>query len=137
MLARTLELPESSSLQVDLTTSREKRRTHRGGTARNLVLPTAIAKSSQQLQEMCMCAANLETYEVCVPHPDSILYTYLPHQQTVHPPEAELHIFNAFILEVLGKTCVYPGCKITQSAHLPVDPRLGIYVVILNAIQQL
>ena len=75
-----------------------------------------------------------QTYKVCIPHPDRVLYADLSHKQTIHPTEAELHIFDAFILKVLGKTCVYPGCQITELAHLPVYARLGIYVVVLNAV---
>ena len=54
-----------------------------------------------------------ETYKVCIPHPNCVLDANLSHKQTIHPPEAELHVFNAFVLKVLGKTCVYSGCQIS------------------------
>jgi len=40
------------------------------------------------------------TYEIGIPHPDCTLHTDLTHQQTVHPPERELHELDTLILEV-------------------------------------
>jgi hypothetical protein len=39
-------------------------------------------------------------YQVCVPHPNRIPYTYLSHQQTVHPSEGKLYKLHVLPFEV-------------------------------------
>ena len=49
---------------------------------------------------MCCLLGDANAYEVGIPHPNGILHTYLPHQQTIHPSERELHELDVLGLQV-------------------------------------
>lgn len=77
------------------------------------------------------------SHHVSVPHPDGVLDAYLPHEETVHPPEAELYELDVFFLHVLDKALVYPRGKVSQRSNLALNSWLSNDVVILDAIEQL
>lgn len=79
----------------------------------------------------------MELYHVCIPHANRILDAHFPHEQTIHPPEAELHKFHALLFQMLGKSGIYAYSQIAQGSDLSMDSWLGIYVVVLDAVKQL
>ena len=42
-------------------------------------------------------------YQIGIPHPDGTLDTDLSHQETIHPPKSELHIFDALFIHMCGQ----------------------------------
>ena len=42
-------------------------------------------------------------YQIGIPHPDGTLDTDLSHQETIHPPKGELHIFDALFIHMCGQ----------------------------------
>ena len=45
------------------------------------------------------------THEVRVPHPDRVLDANLAHEETVHPPEGELHELYVLRIQVCCQWC--------------------------------
>ena len=75
--------------------------------------------------------------EISIPHPNRILNRDLPHQQTIHPPEAKLHEFHTLSFQMFRQPDINPGREVAQSVDLTHDTRLSKDVIILNAVQQL
>lgn len=46
---------------------------------------------------------NAIAYHVRIPHANRVLDAHFPHEQAIHPSEAELHELYTFLFEVFGK----------------------------------
>lgn len=76
------------------------------------------------------------TYQICIPHPYRTFYTYLSHQQAIHPSERKLHKLDSLLLKMRGQWRVN---TLNQFRH-PLDETLntGLLgdVIILDAVQE-
>lgn len=62
-------------------------------------------QSGDHIRSLALYTDTSDTYQVCIPHPDGILYTDFPHQETIHPSKSELHEFDILGLQVSGERC--------------------------------
>lgn len=77
------------------------------------------------------------TYQISVPHPDSVFHRNFSHEETVHPAEAELDELDTLVLQMCCQISVNSGREIPQICNLSLNAGLVRDVIVLNAIQQL
>lgn len=79
---------------------------------------------------------TLSLGHIRIPHPDRVLHANLPHQHTIHPSKAELDKLDALVSQVFCERDVDPLNKVAESGYLALDARLGVDVVVLDAVEE-
>jgi hypothetical protein len=107
---------------------------HKGGIERS---PAPRPAKSISIRKIVVRGKhNSKTYHVRIPHANRISYAHFPHEQTVHPPETKLHEFHTLLFQMIGQGRVNALRQIPQCSNLSVNSRLGVDIIVLDAVKQ-